>query len=108
MSSQIFNDFDLSSYIGLLRTSVLASGIIFELPIIIYFLTRVGLITPEFLRKNRKISLVLVLSLSAIITPPDIASQIIVSIPILILYEVSILIAKIVIRKQRKLEKEGA
>jgi sec-independent protein translocase protein TatC len=52
--------------------------------------------------------LVLVLSLSAIITPPDIASQIIVSIPILILYEVSILIAKIVIRKQRKLEKEGA
>ena len=108
VSSQIFNDFDLSSYIGLLRTSVLASGIIFELPIIIYFLTRVGLITPEFLRKNRKISLVLVLSLSAIITPPDIASQIIVSIPILILYEVSILIAKIVIRKQRKLEKEGA
>ena len=102
VSSEIFNDFDLSSYIGLLRASVLAAGIIFELPIIIYFLTRIGVVTPEFLRKNRKISLVLVLSLSAIITPPDIASQIIVSIPILILYEVSIVIAKIVTRNQDK------
>jgi len=102
VSNEIFNDFDLSSYIGLLRASVLASGIIFELPIIIYFLTRVGIVTPEFLRKNRKISLVLVLSLSAIITPPDIASQIIVSIPILMLYEVSIIIAKVVTRNQKK------
>ena len=72
------------------------------MPIIIYFLTRIGIITPAFLKKNRKVSLVLVLSLSAIITPPDIASQIIVSIPILILYEVSILIATIVNRKQEK------
>ena len=102
MSSEIFNDFDLSSYIGLLRASVLASGIIFELPIIVYFLTKVGIITPAFLRKNRKISLVVVLSLSAIITPPDIVSQIIVSIPILILYEVSILISRIVVRNQDK------
>ena len=102
VSSEIFNDFDLSSYIGLLRASVLASGIIFELPIIVYFLTKVGIVTPEFLRKNRKVSLVLALSLSAIITPPDIASQIIVSIPILILYEVSILISRIVIRKQNQ------
>ncbi|MEK9740162.1 MAG: twin-arginine translocase subunit TatC [Flavobacteriaceae bacterium] len=102
ISDQIFNDFDLNSYIGLLRASVLSSGIIFELPIIIYFLTRIGIITPAFLKKNRKVSLVLVLSLSAIITPPDIASQIIVSIPILILYEVSILIATIVNRKQEK------
>ena len=106
VSSEIFNDFDLSSYIGLLRASVLASGIIFELPIIIYFLTRVGIVTPQFLRKNRKISLVLVLSLSAIITPPDIASQIIVSIPILILYEASIIIAKIVTKNQNKTHKD--
>ena len=102
VSTEIFNDFDLSSYIGLLRASVLASGIIFELPIIIYFLTRIGVITPEFLKKNRKISLVLVLSLSAIITPPDVVSQIIVSIPILILYEVSIIIAKIVKKNKEK------
>ena len=102
VSAEVFNDFDLSSYIGLLRASVLASGLIFELPIIIYFLAKVGVITPQFLRKNRKIALVLVLSLSAIITPPDIASQIIVSIPILILYEISIIIAKIVVRNQEK------
>ena len=103
MSSEIFNDFDLSSYIGLLRASVLASGIIFELPIVVYFLTKVGIITPSFLKKNRKISLVVVLSLSAIITPPDIASQIIVSIAILILYEVSILISRIVTRRQQNI-----
>ena len=105
VSSEIFNDFDLSSYIGLLRASVLAAGIIFELPIIVYFLTKVGIITPEFLRKNRKISLVVVLSLSAIITPPDIASQIIVSIPILVLYEVSILISRIVTSRQNEVLK---
>ena len=105
VSNEIFNDFDLSSYIGLLRASVLAAGIIFELPIIVYFLTKVGIITPDFLRKNRKISLVVVLSLSAIITPPDIASQIIVSIPILVLYEVSILISRIVISRQNEVLK---
>jgi sec-independent protein translocase protein TatC len=65
----------------------------------------VGIITPEFLRKNRKISLVVVLSLSAIITPPDIASQIIVSIPILVLYEVSILISRIVTSRQNEVLK---
>jgi sec-independent protein translocase protein TatC len=86
----------------MLRASVLASGLIFELPILIYFFTKIGLITPAFLRKNRKFALVIVLSLSAIITPPDIASQIIVSIPVLILYEVSIWISKWVYRRQQK------
>ena len=103
VSGEVFNDFDLSSYIGLLRASVLASGLIFELPIIIYFLTKVGIVTPNFLSKNRKFALVIVLSLSAIITPPDIVSQIIVSIPLLILYEVSIFISKFT---YRRLEKE--
>ena len=102
VSSEIFNDFDLSSYINLIRTSVIASGMIFELPILVYFLTKIGLVTPAFLRKYRKISLVLVLLLSAVITPPDIASQIIVAIPILVLYEVSIVISKIVIKRQEK------
>ncbi len=101
VSEQVFNDFDLSSYIGLVRSSVLASGLIFELPIIIYFLTKIGLVTPEILKKYRKISLVVVLTLSAIITPPDVVSQIIVAIPILILYEVSIFISKIVVKNQK-------
>ena len=102
MSSEVFNDFDLSSYIGLLRASVLASGLIFELPIIIYFLTKVGIVTPKFLSKNRKFALIIVLSLSAIITPPDIVSQIIVSIPLLILYEVSIFISRLTFRNLEK------
>jgi sec-independent protein translocase protein TatC len=108
VSEQVFNDFDLSSYTGLVRASVLASGLIFELPIIMYFLTKIGLVTPEFLKKYRKFALVIVLVLSAIITPPDIASQVIVAVPVLILYEISILISKRVIRKERKKLKQQA
>ena len=102
MSDQVFNDFDLDSYISLLRASVLSSGLIFELPILMYFFTKIGLVTPALLKNNRKFTIVIVLSISAIITPPDIASQIIVTIPILILYEVSIIISKIVHKRQLK------
>lgn len=102
VSQEVLNEFDLSSYIGLVRSSVIASGLIFELPILIYFLTKIGLVTPEILRKYRKISLVIVLILSAVITPPDIVSQIIVAIPIIILYEISIYVSKIVVRKQNR------
>ncbi|MGJ8666505.1 MAG: twin-arginine translocase subunit TatC [Patiriisocius sp.] len=108
VSEQVFNDIDLSNYTGLVRASVLASGIIFELPIIIYFLTKIGIVTPEFLKKYRKYAMVLVLILSAIITPPDIASQVIVAVPVLILYELSIFISKWVLRKQRRLERQNA
>ena len=100
VSTEVFNDFDLASYIGLLRASVLSSGLIFELPIIIYFFTRIGIVSPMFLKKNRKFALVILLSLSAIITPPDIASQIIVCIPLFILYEISIIISRMVYKKQ--------
>ena len=106
VSSEISNEIDISSYISLVRSSALASGIIFELPIIIYFLTKIGLVTPQILKKYRKFALVIVLILSAIITPPDIASQVIVAIPILILYQVSIAISKIVVKNQQKKEKK--
>lgn len=102
VSEEVFNDFDLSSYISLIRASVLACGLVFELPIIIFFLAKIGIVTPESLRKYRKFSLVAVLILAAIITPPDIASQVIVAIPIMVLYEVSIIIARIVVKKQHK------
>jgi sec-independent protein translocase protein TatC len=102
VSNQVHNDFDLGSYISLVRASALASGLIFEMPILIYILTKVGIVTPEILRKYRKFSLVIVLILSAIITPPDIASQIIVAVPIVLLYEISIYISKLVIKKQNK------
>ncbi|MBT4918022.1 MAG: twin-arginine translocase subunit TatC [Flavobacteriaceae bacterium] len=106
VSGEVHNDFDLSSYISLVRASVIASGLIFELPILIYILTKVGVVSPKILKKYRKISLVIVLILSAIITPPDIASQVIVSVPIIVLYEISIYISKAVIRKQQRVLKK--
>ncbi len=102
VSKEVLNEFDIGSYISTVRTSVIACGILFELPIIIYFLTKVGLVTPEILRKYRKIALVVVLILAAVITPPDVTSQIIVAVPIIILYQVSIFISKIVLRNEEK------
>ena len=102
VADEVRNNFDLSSYTGLLKASCLSAGFIFELPIIIYFLTKLGLVTPEFLKEYRKYALVLVLILAAVITPPDIISQVIVAIPMVILYEVSIKISKFIVKKQQK------
>ncbi|MEO9892293.1 twin-arginine translocase subunit TatC [Aurantibacter sp.] len=104
VSSEVSNNIDLSSFIGTVRTSVIACGLIFELPIIVYFFTKVGLVTPEILKKYRKISLVVVLILAAVVTPPDVVSQILVALPILILYQVSIYISKRVLKRQAKQE----
>lgn len=102
VSEEVTNQFDLESYISLVRTSVLACGIVFELPILMYILTKIGLVTPEALKKYRKFSIIIILVLSALITPPDVVSQIIVAIPILVLYEVSIYISKMVLKKEKK------
>ncbi|CAZ97099.1 twin-arginine translocase subunit TatC [Zobellia galactanivorans] len=107
VSEIVLNEFDLSSYISTVRTAVIACGVLFELPIIIYFLTKVGIVTPEILKKYRKIALVVVLILSAVITPPDVTSQIIVAVPVLILYQVSIYISKIVLKNEAKREKKA-
>ena len=104
VSSEVTNEFDLASYVSTVRISVLACGLVFELPIIVYFLTKVGLVTPEILKKYRKISLVVILILSAVITPPDIVSQVVVAFPILILYQVSIYISKRVLKREKKKE----
>ena len=104
VSAQVTNNIDISSFVGTVRTSVIACGLIFELPIIVYFLTKVGLVTPEILRKYRKISLVVVLILAAVVTPPDVVSQILVALPILGLYQVSIYISKRVLKRQAKQE----
>lgn len=104
VSELVLNEFDIGSYIAAVRSSVIACGILFELPIIIYFLTKVGLITPEIMKKYRKIALVIVLILSAVITPPDVTSQIIVAVPVLILYQFSIYISKMVLKREAKEE----
>lgn len=104
VSQEVTNEFDLSSYVSSVRISVISCGLIFELPIIVYFLTKVGLVTPEILRKYRKISLVVVLILAAVITPPDIVSQVVVALPILILYQISIYISNGVLKREARRE----
>ena len=101
VSEIVQNQFNLESYIGMIKTSVIASGLFFELPIIIYFLTKLGLVTPNFLRTYRKYAIVIVLVIAAIVTPPDVVSQITVAIPMLIIYEASIFISVLVTKKKK-------
>lgn len=100
----IVNNFQFESYISIITNALLGVSLVFELPVIIYFLSKAGLVTPEFLKTYRKHSFVAVLILSAIITPPDIASQIIVSIPVMFLYEIGIYISRRVEKKRLKKE----
>jgi len=102
ITDSIQNSFTLESHIGLVTNMLLGVSILFELPVLIYFLTKIGLITPEFLKRYRKHALVVVLILAAIITPPYVASQVIVAIPILFLYEIGIKVSKRVIKNQEK------
>lgn len=99
VSSEVFNQISLGSYISTTVTLCMSSGIVFQLPILVYILSRLGLVTPAFMRKYRKHSIIIVLFISAIITPPDITSQILVAIPIVILYEISIFISASVQKK---------
>ncbi len=106
VSAEIHNEIDLTSYISTITTITLSSGLVFELPIVVYFLTKVGLLTPDMMREYRRHSFVGVLVLSAIITPPDVSSQILVAIPIVVLYELSIYISAFVSRKEKEEEEE--
>jgi sec-independent protein translocase protein TatC len=102
VSDVVKNEFNLESYIGMIKTSVIASGIYFELPIIIYFLTKLGLVSANFLRTYRKYAIVIVLIVAAIVTPPDAVSQITVAIPMLLIYEASIFLSAFVAKKETK------
>lgn len=93
ISSQITNQINILSYISSVTSIVIAGGVSFELPVVVYFLSKVGLLTPKFLKKYRRHSYVVLLIIAAIITPPDVLSQTIVCIPLIILYEVSIFIS---------------
>ena len=99
VSQTVANQISLTSYVTTVATVSLANGIIFELPILVYFLTKIGFLTPDFMRTYRRHAMVITLILSAIITPPDITSQILVSFPLIILYEISIRISRAVIKR---------
>lgn len=90
VSSEVANQINLNSYISTVTTVCLANGIVFLLPVLIYFLSRLGLITPNFLRQYRRHALVVLMILAAVITPPDIISLILVTLPLMLLYELSI------------------
>lgn len=108
VSETVENSITLNSFITTVTTTTLASGIVFQLPMVIYFLAKLGLVTPEILKAYRKHAIVGVLILSAVITPPDITSQILVSLPLLVLYEISIHIARIVVKKSKANSDIGA
>jgi sec-independent protein translocase protein TatC len=103
LDATIMNEIDLTSYVSTVMMIVLACGIMFQLPVVVYFLTKAGIITPAFLRTYRKHAIVVILVLSALITPPDVISQILMCFPLILLYEISIVISKTIKRKEDKL-----
>jgi sec-independent protein translocase protein TatC len=105
VSEQVVNTISLNSYISFTSSIWFATGITFELPVVTYFLTKLGIVTPGFMKKNRKIAIVVILFLSAIITPsPDMFSQSLVAVPLYLLYEVSIYVSRSVIRKKERMD----
>ena len=95
VSNQIVNLIEMSSYLATIASVILACGFLFELPIVVYFLSRAGIITPNGMKMYRKHAWIGILAVSSIITPPDIFSQIIVSIPVAVLYELSMFISRV-------------
>ncbi len=81
---------------------LLAFGVVFELPVVVFFMTKIGLITPDSMKRFRKFAILSSFILSAILTPPDVATQMMMALPIIILYEVSILISKGIYRKKKE------
>lgn len=107
LDESIANEFNISSYISTVATLTLACGIAFQLPIVVFVLSKVGILTPSFMREYRKHAFIVILILAAVITPsPDIYSQILVAIPLLMLYEVSIFVSAKIARE--KLREEQA
>jgi sec-independent protein translocase protein TatC len=92
----------LSSYYRYIINPVLGCSILFQLPIIIYLTSKLGMMTPDVLKKYRKHVLVVILIIAAIITPPDFVSQVIVAIPVLILYEIGIIISRSILKQKQK------
>lgn len=101
---QLQNLFDLSSYIGMVTMTVFGSGLLFQLPVIVYFLTKAGLISSALMKKYRKHAIIIILILGAMITPPDPFSQMLIALPLMLLYQISIVIAKRIERQKARQE----
>ena len=101
VSAEVVNRIDLTSYISMVSSVTLASGILFQLPIAVYFLSKIGVVTPELLKTYRRHAIIGILLLSAIITPPDIASQVLVTLPVLFLYQISITVSRRIVKRKK-------
>jgi sec-independent protein translocase protein TatC len=103
VSADVKNMIAMDSFVSTVTTITFASGIVFELPIVIYFLTQIGLMTPQFMRTYRKHAMVIILIVAAVITPsPDVTSQLLVAFPLYMLYELSIFVSMYVVKKAEK------
>ncbi len=101
VSNKVTNFIDLVSYVSTVSTITLSTGVIFELPITVYLLARLGILSLSWMKKYRRHAFVVILILSAIITPPDISSQVLVALPLAVLYEVSIWICARTVKQQQ-------
>lgn len=106
VSDIVRNEFDITSYVSTISTLVLGSGLLFQLPIVVYFLSKVGLVTPALMKTYRKHAIVVILVLGAMLTPPDPLSQVLIAFPLFGLYEFSIFISRRVLKKKEKEERE--
>ena len=103
VSSEVKNMIDMDSYISTITVITFASGLLFELPIVVYFLSSLGIISPAFMKRYRKHAVVVILILAAVITPsPDITSQLLVALPVYVLYELSIFVSAYVVNKKER------
>jgi sec-independent protein translocase protein TatC len=102
----ILNEFELTNYVSTISMIVLSSAILFQLPMIVFVLTKAGLVTPEGMKTYRRHAVIVILILGALLTPPDPISQILIAIPLFGLYQISIFISASVLRKQRKKERQ--
>jgi sec-independent protein translocase protein TatC len=100
----ILNEFELTNYVSTISMIVLSSAILFQLPMIVYVLTKAGLVTPEGMKTYRRHAIVVILVLGALLTPPDPISQVLIAIPLFGLYQISIYISASVLRRQRRKE----
>jgi len=104
VSASIQNQISLRSYISTVVTMSLGVGVVFELPVAAFFLTKIGIMTPAFMKRNRKYAIVILLIIAAVITPPDVFSQIIVTLPLYGLYELGIYVSKRAYARQSNLK----
>ena len=103
LSTDVKNMIEMDSFISTITTITLASGLVFELPIVVYFLTKIGLMSPQFMRKFRKHAVIVILIVAAVITPsPDVTSQLLMAFPVYLLYEISIFVSMYVLKKGTK------